>query len=113
VLAGNEQRKSRRISVSEALTNLVNVMEGMAGIITQSASMLCPTASQPHIDVKVLAAAVSTIARDERLSDAELTDVVLAVINQPQIAEAYLALKQPGNRTFFIRRRIEEYRKSK
>jgi len=88
-------------------------MEGVAGAITRSTSTLRPTASQPHIDRKVLAAAVSTIKRDERLSDAERTDVILAIVNQPQIAEAYLALKNPGNRTFFIRRRIEEYRKSK
>jgi len=113
VLAGNVQRKSRRISLSEGLTHLANTMEGIAGAITQSTSTLRLTASQPHIDVKVLAAAVSTIKRDERLSDAERTDVVLAIANQPQIAEAYLALKHPSNRRFFIRRRIEEYRKSK
>jgi len=85
----------------------------MAGAITQFTSILRPTASQPHVDAKVLAAAISTTARDERLSEAELTDAVLAIVNQPQIAEGYLALRQPGNRTFFTRRRIEEYQKSK
>lgn len=103
--------------MGEALTSVANAMQlivnAMAGAVTQSTSMLRPTASQPHVDAKVQAAAISTIARDERLSGAELTDVVLAIINQPLIAETYLAIEQSGNRTFFIRRQIEEYQKSK
>jgi hypothetical protein len=112
----DEHCKSRRISVGEELNELANKMkyfaDMVAGAISQSVSTLGSTSSG-HANAEVRVTAISAIAGEERLSNAELSDAFMAIMQNPRIAEIYLALQRPGSRTTFIQCCIEEYRKSK
>jgi hypothetical protein len=112
----DEHYKPRRISVGEEPNELANKIkyfaDKVASAISQSVSTLGSTSSG-HANLEVRVMAMSAIAGEERLSNAELSDAIMAITQNPRIAEIYLALQRPGSHTTFIQRRIEEYRRSK
>jgi hypothetical protein len=84
----------------------------VASTISQSVLMLGSTSSK-HAGLEVQVMAISTIAGEECLSNADLSDAIMAIMQNPRIAEIYLALQWPGSRTTFIQHCIEEYQKLK
>jgi hypothetical protein len=95
------------------LANKIKYFADMvASTISQSVLMLGLT-SLVHANLEVQVMVISTIAGEECLSNAELLDAIMAIMQNPCIAEIYLTLQQPALHMTFIQHCIKEYQISK
>jgi hypothetical protein len=114
---GNDRRKIRRMSTGQGFSEmgdkLGDGMDRAVGKLVDRLAEYQASTSTSDLSKDFKAVAVSTMVKDEQLSDEEVFDMCRIFKKDPDDAKFYLALEEPRLRTSFIQRLLIEYRDGK
>jgi hypothetical protein len=114
---GNDQRKIHHMSTGQGFSEmgdkLGDGMDRAVGKLVDRITEYQASTSTSDLSKNFKAVAVSTMVKDEQLSDDELFDMCRIFKKDPDDAKFYLALEDPRLHTSFVQRLLVEYRDEK
>jgi hypothetical protein len=103
----NDRRKVQHISVGQAISdsnnNIGNSIDNLAAALHEAVT------TTPASEPDKYSIALSTVTKDEALSQKEMDDTFEIFMNHPWVADTYVCIPDVSAHNRFLRKRLNEF----